>query len=123
METKSNTNSIFKLLQYTYVILPVAAGLDKFANLLTNWEQYIAPSAAQLLPFSATTFMMVVGVIEIIAGILVLLRPAIGGYVVAAWLTLIALSLLTSGIYLDIAVRDLVMAVGAFSMARLAKVV
>ena len=122
METNQNVNSIFKLLQYTYVVLPVAAGLDKFTNILTNWEQYIAPSTAQLLPFSATTFMMIVGVIEIVAGILVFVRPAIGGYVVAAWLTLIALSLLTSGIYLDIAVRDLVMAVGALSMARLAKV-
>jgi len=121
METNPNINSIFKLLQYTYVILPVAAGLDKFTNILTNWEQYIAPSTAQLLPFSAATFMMLVGVIEIVAGILVFIKPAIGGYVVAAWLVLIALSLLTSGIYLDIAVRDLVMAVGAFSMARLAK--
>jgi hypothetical protein len=122
METNQNINSIFKLLQYTYVILPVAAGLDKFTNILTNWEQYIAPSTAQMLPFSATTFMMIVGVIEIVAGILVFVKPAIGGYVVAAWLTLIALSLLTSGIYLDIAVRDLVMAVGALSGARLAKV-
>jgi uncharacterized membrane protein YphA (DoxX/SURF4 family) len=122
METNQNINSIFKLLQYTYVILPVAAGLDKFTNILTNWEQYIAPSTAKMLPFSATTFMMIVGVIEIVAGILVFVKPAIGGYVVAAWLTLIALSLLTSGIYLDIAVRDLVMAVGALSVARLAKV-
>jgi hypothetical protein len=122
METNQNINSIFKLLQYTYVILPVAAGLDKFTNILTNWEQYIAPSTAQMLPFSATTFMMIVGVIEIVAGILVFVKPAIGGYVVAAWLTLIAVSLLTSGIYLDIAVRDLVMAVGALSVARLAKV-
>jgi hypothetical protein len=121
METNPNIHSIFKLLQYTYVILPVAAGLDKFTNILTNWEQYIAPSTAQLLPFSAATFMMIVGVIEIVAGILVFIKPAIGGYVVAAWLVLIALSLLVSGIYLDIAVRDLVMAVGAFSMARLAK--
>jgi len=122
METNQNTHSIFKLLQYTYVILPIAAGLDKFLNLLTNWEQYIAPSLAHMLPISPTAFMMIVGVIEIVAGILVLVRPAIGGLVVAAWLTLIALSLLGNGIFLDIAVRDLVMAVGAFSMARLAKV-
>lgn len=120
MET-SRINSIFKLLQYTYVVLPAAAGLDKFTNILTHWEQYIAPSTAEMLPFSVTTFMMVVGVIEVIAGILVLVKPTIGGYVVAAWLTLISLSLLISGIYLDIAVRDLVMAVGALSMSRLAK--
>ncbi len=121
METTQKIQPIFKLLQYTYVILPIAAGLDKFTNLLTNWEQYIAPSTAQLLPFSAATFMMIVGVIEIVAGILVFIKPALGGYIVAAWLTLIALSLLATGIYLDIAVRDLVMAVGALSMAKLAK--
>ena len=67
--------------------------------------------------------MMIVGVIEIIAGIIVLAKPAVGGFIVAAWLTLIALTLLASSNYLDVAVRDLVMAVSAFSMARLAKLV
>jgi uncharacterized membrane protein HdeD (DUF308 family) len=74
-----------------------------------------------MLPFAPHTFMMIAGVIEIIAGIIVLAKPAIGGYIVAAWLTLIALTLLASGNYLDVAVRDLVMAIGAFSMARLAR--
>jgi hypothetical protein len=123
MENNQNVNSIFKVLQYTYVILPIAAGLDKFTHILTNWEQYLSPAIADMLPFSAAAFMMIVGVIEIAAGILVFVKPAIGGYVVAAWLTLISLSLLFSGIYLDIAVRDLVMAVGALSMARLAKLI
>jgi hypothetical protein len=83
--------------------------------------QYLHPGIAAMLPFAPTTFMMIVGVIEIVAGILVLIRPAIGGFIVAAWLTLIALTLLASGNYLDVAVRDLVMAVGAFSLARIAK--
>ncbi len=76
-----------------------------------------------MLPFAPHTFMMIVGVIEIIAGVIVLAKPAIGGYIVAAWLTLIALTLLASGNYLDVAVRDLVMGTGAFSLARIAKIV
>ena len=74
-----------------------------------------------MIPFSQHTFMMIVGVIEIIAGISVLAKPAIGGYIVAAWLAVISLTLLASGNYLDVAVRDLVMAIGAFSLARIAK--
>ena len=109
------------LLKLTFGIVPIVAGFDKFTNLLTNWEKYIHPGIAGMLPFSPHTFMMIVGVIEIIAGVMVLVKPAIGGYIVAAWLAVIALTLLASGNYLDIAVRDLVMAIGAFSLARLAK--
>jgi len=76
-----------------------------------------------MLPFTPHTFMMIVGVIEIIAGIIVFIRPAIGGLIVAAWLTLIALTLLAGGMYADVAVRDLVMAISAFSLARLARTV
>lgn len=113
----------FNLLKLTFGIVPIVAGLDKFTNLLTNWENYIHPGIAGMIPFSPHTFMMIVGVIEIIAGIIVLARPAIGGHIVAAWLALIALTLLASGNYLDVAVRDLVMAIGAFSLARIAKIV
>lgn len=113
----------FNLLKLTFGIVPIVAGLDKFTNLLTNWEQYINPNIGSMLPFSAHTFMMIVGIIEIVAGILVLLKPAIGGLIVSAWLTLIALTLLASGHYLDVAVRDLVMAIGAFSLTRIAKLV
>ena len=124
MET-SNLNptlkSTFNLLKYTFGIVPIVAGLDKFTDLLTQWENYLHPGVVSMLPFAPHTFMMIVGVIEIIAGIIVLARPAIGGMIVAAWLTLIALSLLASGHYLDVAVRDLVMAIGALSMARLSK--
>jgi hypothetical protein len=112
----------FRLLKFTFVIVPIVAGADKFTNLLTNWEQYLNPSIANLLPFPASTFMMVVGVIEIIAGIIVLRKAEIGGYIVAAWLTLIALTLLAGFNYVDVAVRDLVMAIAAFSMAKLSRV-
>lgn len=113
----------FNLLKYTFVILPIAAGLDKFSNLLTNWEHYLNPSIADLLPVPQTTFMMIVGVIEIIAGIIVFKKPEIGGNIVAAWLMLIAITLLTYLNYLDVAVRDVVMAISAFAMAQLAKIV
>lgn len=116
-------NQVFNLLKYIFFIVPVVAGADKFTNLLTNWEQYMHPGIALMLPFSASTFMMIVGVIEIVAGIIVLLKPRVGGYIVSAWLTLIALTLLTGLQYLDVAVRDLVMAVAAYSMARLSKAV
>ena len=111
-----------KILRLTYGIVPIVAGADKFTDLLTQWENYLHPGIASMLPFSPHTFMMVVGVIEIIAGIIVLVKPAIGGYIVTAWLALIAITLLASGNYLDVAVRDLTMAIGAFSLARISKI-
>jgi uncharacterized membrane protein (DUF2068 family) len=124
METNANQTlaSTANLLKFTFGIVPIVAGLDKFSDILVRWDQYLHPGIAAILPFSVHTFMMIVGVIEIIAGIIVLARPAIGGMIVAAWLTLIALTLLAGGHYLDIAVRDLVMAIGAFSMARLSRI-
>lgn len=113
---------IFNLLKYTFVVVPIVAGIDKFTNLLTSWEQYINPSIASILPFSVTTFMMIVGSIEIIAGIIVLIKADLGGYIVAAWLTLIAMTLFFGTNHTDVAVRDLVMAVAAFSMAKLSKI-
>jgi uncharacterized membrane protein YphA (DoxX/SURF4 family) len=126
METANLTQSIkpsFNLLRLTFGIVPIVAGLDKFTNLLTHWENYINPAIAGMMPFAPHTFMMIVGVIEIAAGIIVLAKPAIGGYIVSAWLVVIGLTLLASGNYLDVAVRDLVMAAGAFTLARIAKIV
>lgn len=126
MESTIKSQSLtqtFNLLKYTFGIVPIVAGADKFTNLLTSWEQYINPAMADLLPFSASTFMMIVGVIEIIAGIIVLKKAEIGGYIVAAWLTAIALTLLLGFNYVDVAVRDLVMAISALAMARLSKIV
>jgi hypothetical protein len=124
METFNLNQSIkptFNLLKLTFGIVPIVAGLDKFTDLLAHWESYIHPGVAAMLPFSPHVFMMIVGIIEIVAGVIVLVRPAIGGYIVAAWLTVIAITLLASGNFLDVAVRDLVMAITAFSVARLAK--
>ena len=126
MGTISLTQSIrptFNLMRLTFGIVPIVAGLDKFTNLLTDWSAYVNPGIAGMLPFAPHTLMMIVGVIEIVAGIVVLAKPIIGGYVVASWLVVIGVLLLLSGNYLDVAVRDLVMAVGAFSLARIAKIV
>lgn len=122
MESSSSAaSSVQQVLKYTYGIVPVVAGLDKFTNLLTDWKQYLSSFVAGMLPFSPSVFMSIVGVIEIVAGIIVLARPRIGGYIVMAWLILIALNLIISGQYYDVAVRDLVMAIGAYSLARLSK--
>lgn len=111
------------MLKYTYGLVPIAAGADKFLNLLVHWDIYVNPSIAGILPFSTSVFMMIVGVIEIIAGVIVLRKTQIGAYIVSGWLLLISLSLLLSGHYLDVAVRDLVMAIGAFGLAKLSGII
>ena len=118
---KSNVLLVRNVLKYTFVLLPIIAGLDKFTNILTNWSHYVSKDIAAMLPFEPSNFMMIVGVIEIVAGILVLVKTKIGAYVVSAWLVAIALSLIFSCTYLDVAVRDLVMAISAFSLAKLSE--
>ncbi|HYI11807.1 MAG TPA: hypothetical protein VEK57_22310 [Thermoanaerobaculia bacterium] len=116
-------NSAFWTLRIAFGLTAFLAGLDKFFNLLTNWEQYASPLVLSILPLSAGALMRIGGVIEIVAGLALLAGVTrLGGYVVAAWLTLIAITLLTTGRYFDIAVRDLVMACGAFVLARLSEV-
>ncbi len=115
-----NLSSIYVPLRLIYGLVPIVAGLDKFANLLTDWEQYLPPALAQSPPISATTFMHVVGVIEIVAGLAVLTAfTRLGAYVVMAWLALISANLIAGG-HLDIAVRDLVMAAGAYTLGQVA---
>jgi len=118
----SRLNSIILSLRVAFGLTAFLAGLDKFLNLLMNWEQYASPLALNVLPLSAGALMRVAGVIEMIAGIAVLSGlTRLGGYVIAGWLTAIALSLIVSGRYFDVAVRDLVMALGAFTLARLSE--
>jgi uncharacterized membrane protein YphA (DoxX/SURF4 family) len=121
MQMQKELDTPFTMLKLTYGLVPIVAGLDKFTNLLVDWKQYLSPVAVHALPVSPATFMMIVGVIEIIAGLLVLGRTRLGAYVVSAWLVGIALNLVTTGHYLDVAVRDLVMSVGAFALAKLAE--
>ena len=107
-------------LKYLIGLVPIVAGADKFTNFLTQWDSYLSPTALDIVPLSAPAFMHVVGVIEIAAGILVLVRPRLGGFVVMGWLLAIALQLILTGRFLDIAVRDIVIALGgALTLARL----
>ena len=109
-------------LRIAFGLVPLLAGLDKFTYLLTDWSRYVAPIARAVLPVTPETFLYVAGVIEIAVGIAILTRwTVIGSYVAAVWLTLIAANLVLAGFY-DIAVRDLVMAVAAVTLARLTEV-
>ncbi|WP_240676181.1 tRNA (5-methylaminomethyl-2-thiouridylate)-methyltransferase [Botryobacter ruber] len=115
----SQVDRVTSILKWTYGLVPIVAGADKFMHLLTDWEKYLAPVVTDILPFQPHTFMLLVGVIEIIAGIIVLVKPKLGGLIVGLWLMGIALNLLLTGQYYDIAVRDAVMAIGAFSLSML----
>jgi hypothetical protein len=112
----SKTDRVAYVLRWTYGLVPILAGADKFAHMLTDWNKYLAPVIADILPFSATTFMYIVGVIEMLAGVIVLMRPKVGSLIVGLWLLGIAFNLLLTGQYYDIAVRDTVMAIGAFCL-------
>jgi uncharacterized membrane protein YphA (DoxX/SURF4 family) len=107
-------------LKYLFTGVPIVAGVDKFTHLLTAWDTYLNPLALKLIPVSAATFMAVVGVIEIVAGVLVFVCPRFGGFVVMGWLLAIALQLILGGRFLDVAVRDIVIALsGPLVLARL----
>ncbi|WP_119730159.1 hypothetical protein [Thermomonospora amylolytica] len=110
----------FLLLRTAFTVAPIAFGLDKFANLLTDWPAYLAPFADDLLPGSAQQAMYAVGVIEIAAGLAVAFAPRIGGLLVGAWLAGIIVNLLLVGGHHDVALRDFGLLVGALALARLA---
>ena len=107
------------LLYIGFIAAPIIAGLDKFTDFLVQWEQYLTPPVAHALPLSEHAFMRAAGIIEIVAGLLVAFRPAIGGYVVALWLCGIIVNLLVGGGYYDIALRDFGLVLGALALARL----
>ena len=108
----------FRILHVTLGLTATLAGLDKFFNLLADWGSYVSPTAAALLPVSVQTFMGAVGLIEIAVGVAILgLAPRLGAYVASAWLLLVAANLVLGG-HFDVAVRDVVMSVAAFTLAR-----
>jgi hypothetical protein len=111
----------YQILHVAFVAAPVLAGLDKFFHLLVNWDMYLAPAIARLSPIGAHNLMLAVGVIEIVAGLLVALKPRIGAYVVALWLWGIIVNLLLIPNYFDIALRDFGLSLGALALARLSK--
>lgn len=116
-------NSSWWALRIALGVAPFLAGLDKFFNLLANWTMYLNPLVLRVVPVGPGTFMRAVGVVEMIVGIAILTRwTRLGAYVAAAWLVGIALNLVTMGAFFDVAVRDLLIAVSAFSLARLTEV-
>jgi hypothetical protein len=116
-------NQAFWLLRIGFTIAPIAFGIDKFAHVLVDWDKYLAPEFVDLFHLQAHTLMYGVGVIEIVAGLVVALRPRFGGYLVAAWLAGIIFNLLLIGDYYDIALRDFGLLLAALTLARLATAV
>jgi uncharacterized membrane protein YphA (DoxX/SURF4 family) len=110
----------FVLLRTIFTVAPILFGLDKFTNLLTDWTAYLAPAATTVIPVPAQTFMYGVGIIEVIAGIILALRPRIGSVIVALWLLGIIVNLLVLGSFFDVALRDFGLLVGALALNRLA---
>lgn len=116
-ESSNPAYQAYRLLHLGFTVAPILAGIDKFTNLLVDWTQYLAPFVSGILP--AETFMMVVGVVEIIAGLVVFFKPRIGAYIVALWLLGIIGNLLLIPGYLDVALRDFGLFLGALALARL----
>ena len=122
-QTTKTLDSAWWALRIGLGLGPFLAGLDKFFNLLTDWSMYLSPAFAALLPISGGAFMRVVGVVEMAVGLAILAGwTRIGGYVAAAWLVAIAGNLVSTGMFYDLAVRDVEIAIAAFTLARLSEV-
>ncbi|MGA7617628.1 MAG: DoxX family membrane protein [Thermoanaerobaculia bacterium] len=119
----SKINTVWWVLRIGLGLAPFLAGLDKFFNILADWDMYLSPLATKIIPISPQLFMRIAGVIEMAVGIAVLAGlTRLGGYVVMLWLIAIAINLLTTGMFYDIAVRDVEMSLGAFALAKLSEV-
>jgi len=109
----------FLLLRTVFTVAPILFGLDKFTNILTHWTMYLAPQATAIVPLQPQAFMYIVGVVEVIAGVAVAVRPKYGSLIVAAWLAGIIVNLLLLGSFYDVALRDFGLLVGALALNRL----
>ena len=118
--TDRGAHRAFLILRTAFTVAPIAFGIDKFAGVLTDWDHYLAPWINDLVPGSAHQAMLIVGVVEVVAGLLVALRPNIGAYVVALWLVGIIVDLVSMGDYYDIALRDVGLLAGALALGSLA---
>ncbi len=117
--TDSPAFQAYEILLFAFTVAPIIAGADKFFGILTNWTQYLAPIFPNTLGIDPATFMMIVGAIEIVAGIIVFLKPSIGGYIVSLWLLGIIVNLMLLHNFYDIALRDLGLLLGGLALARL----
>lgn len=115
------TYQAYKILHVAFVVAPVIAGFDKFLHLLVNWDMYLAPAIAKLSPLGGHGLMLLVGVIEIVAGLLVAVKPRTGAYVVSAWLLGIVINLLILPGFFDVALRDFGLSLGALALGRLSE--
>jgi uncharacterized membrane protein YphA (DoxX/SURF4 family) len=121
-QTDRSATNAYWALRVALGVVPIAAGLDKFTNLLADWQAYLSPVFARLIPFSPATFMHLAGIVEVVVGAAILLGFArVFAWVAMGWLAAIAVNLLSMGAYLDVAARDLVMATAAYALARLAQ--
>jgi hypothetical protein len=111
----------YLILYVGFIAAPLIAGADKFFHLLVNWDQYLAPTVARMLPVDGHTFMLAVGVVEMVAAAVVAMKPSFGGYLVAVWLWGIIVNLLLIPGYYDIALRDFGLSLGALALGRLAE--
>ena len=121
VSTSSPAYQAYWILHVGFTVAPILAGLDKFTHLLVNWDQYLPGAVANASPIQAHTLMLIVGVVEIVAGIGVWLKPRIFAYVVAAWLVVIIINLLLIPGYFDIALRDFGLFLAALALARLSQ--
>jgi uncharacterized membrane protein YphA (DoxX/SURF4 family) len=121
MRVSSPGYQAYQILRLGFTVAPIVAGLDKFFNLLVNWEQYLPPFVNNLTGGHGRELMLAVGVIEIVAGIGVAFKPRVFAYVVASWLLLIVVNLLLIPGYFDVALRDFGLALGALALARLSR--
>jgi hypothetical protein len=117
-EANKKLNVLWNILRLTFSAVPIIAGLDKFINILVHWDKYLNPGIISILPFAPHTFMLIAGIIEIAAGIIVFTYTKIGSYIVMIWLISISLVLISGG-WFDIAVRDLVLAITAYVLTQL----
>ncbi|HEX6718064.1 MAG TPA: hypothetical protein VF088_13185 [Pyrinomonadaceae bacterium] len=118
-DTSTPAYEAYRILHFAFIVAPIVAGLDKFFNLLVNWEQYLPPFVNKMIGGHGHELMLAVGVIEIVAGLGVALKPKIFAYVVSVWLLLIVVNLLMIPGYYDVALRDFGLALGALALARL----
>ena len=119
-DASAATDQAYRILHLGFTVAPIVAGADKFTHLLADWDKYLAPWIAGLSPIGGHNLMLLVGIVEVVAGLVVALRPRFGGYLVAAWLWGIILNLLTLPGYFDVALRDFGLSLGALALARLA---
>ena len=119
--SRDYAHQAFRILQFGFVFLPIIAGIDKFANILVRWGDYLSPFALRFINGNVNALMSAVGVVEIIAGIGVLLNPRLFAYIICLWLLLIIINLLQTGMYYDIALRDFGLLLAAWALGRLSR--